>query len=489
MAVHTDRSTLVKDTRYFHTDGLGSITAISDEAGRVLKRYAYDAWGKQETRYTNTASGITNQAPSTRGFTDHEMLADHGLVHMNGRVYDPVLGRFLSADPNVDGAEDAQGYNRYSYVGNNPLGATDPTGYFSLKDALKIVAVVAVAWVSGGTAIGVAISQGVTGAVAVGAIGGASAGFFSAFAGSLLNGGSIGDAFKAGVIGGIVGAVSGGIAGKIGDIAQNHAWFAGVPQHLAHGLAQGGITEAIGGEFRHGFYAGFASSAGGDWIQNHVSGTELQTISAAIVGGTASAVGGGKFANGAISGAFTYLFNRAAHPQSDLSDEQGAKVDVGFYDSADPGDFLNSLASHHDFEAGAKARSTLQVGVANEAELIKWLTNNPAQIGSFGFFGHGNSEGIYINGKLVSSKTIRLLAERLSPSGKGYFFACEVGANGAATPTAWAKKYFFEGQTIYAAKDLIHYRKEFPGPVYTGQIHTDPNDRLWMWSYTGMKKR
>jgi RHS repeat-associated protein len=261
-------------------------------------------------------------------------MDDLGLVHMNGRVYDPVLGRFISADPNVDGAEDAQGYNRYSYVGNNPLGATDPTGYFKLKDALKIVAIVVVAWVSGGAAIGWAMANGITSAVAIGAIGGASAGFFSSFAGSLLNGGSIGDAFKAGVIGGLVGAVSGGIAGKIGDIAQNHGWFSGIPQHLAHGLAQGGITEAMGGEFRHGFYAGFASSAGGNWIQNHVSGTELGTIAAAVVGGTASAVGGGKFANGAVSGAFTYIFNKVAH-DSDYTilnpEEVKGKKIVGAY--------------------------------------------------------------------------------------------------------------------------------------------------------------
>jgi RHS repeat-associated protein len=115
----------------------GSITAVTDENSTVVTRYAYDAWGKQSTLYTNTGSGITNQAPSTLGFTDHEMLADQTLVHMNGRVYDPVLGRFLSADPFVERAADAQSYNRYSYVGNDPLGATDPTGYFSFKDALK----------------------------------------------------------------------------------------------------------------------------------------------------------------------------------------------------------------------------------------------------------------------------------------------------------------------------------------------------------------
>ncbi|MBI3887400.1 MAG: hypothetical protein HY302_16965, partial [Opitutae bacterium] len=72
-------------TRYFHTDGLGSITAVSDEKGTVLKRYAYDGWGKQSTLFTATGGGVTNTAPTTRGYTDHEMLADFGLIHMNGR--------------------------------------------------------------------------------------------------------------------------------------------------------------------------------------------------------------------------------------------------------------------------------------------------------------------------------------------------------------------------------------------------------------------
>ena len=59
-----------------------------------------------------------------------------GLLNMNGRVYDPVVGRFLSPDPNVQSPNDLQSYNRYSYVFNNPLRYTDPTGYFSVSGAL-----------------------------------------------------------------------------------------------------------------------------------------------------------------------------------------------------------------------------------------------------------------------------------------------------------------------------------------------------------------
>lgn len=63
-----------------------------------------------------------------RGYTGHEHL-DFGLIHMNGRVYDPRWGRFLQADPIIQSPYDLQNYNRYSYVMNNPLSFTDPTGF------------------------------------------------------------------------------------------------------------------------------------------------------------------------------------------------------------------------------------------------------------------------------------------------------------------------------------------------------------------------
>ncbi len=58
------------------------------------------------------------------------MLDDLGLVHMNGRIYDPLLGRMLSADTFVQDAGDLQAYNRYSYVRNNPTSLNDPSGHF-----------------------------------------------------------------------------------------------------------------------------------------------------------------------------------------------------------------------------------------------------------------------------------------------------------------------------------------------------------------------
>lgn len=343
VAVYTDRSNLQRDVKFFHTDGLGSITAVTDEKGAVVKRFAFDAWGKRLNPATGAALGGADVAGLRRGYTDHEQLDDLGLVHMNGRVYDPVLGRFLSADPFVDGVADAQGFNRYSYVGNNPMNATDPSGFFKLKDALKIVAIVAATIVTAGAALyAAAVWAGVNVGVAITTFGsalsalaggglsfagavvaGAGAGFGSGFAGSLLNGGSIGDAFKAGAIGAVVGGISAGIAHGIGTMASDLGW-GWETQAAAHGVAQGGMSEAMGGEFRHGFYAGYFSSAfASSGSMNRVPGDVAgKTVASAIVGGTASAIGGGKFANGAMSGAFTYLFNHAAHPKRDPADQR-----------------------------------------------------------------------------------------------------------------------------------------------------------------------
>ena len=66
---------------------------------------------------------------TSRGFTGHEHLDRTGLIHMNGRIYDPQLGRFLSPDPFIPHPTLAQSWNRYSYVRNNPLSYTDPSGF------------------------------------------------------------------------------------------------------------------------------------------------------------------------------------------------------------------------------------------------------------------------------------------------------------------------------------------------------------------------
>ena len=107
---------------YVETDHLGSIINLFDASGTKQFSATYDAWGKQTI--TKNAIGLT------RGFTGHEHWPQFGLIDMNGRFYDPLLGRFLSPDPYVQAPDNPQNYNRYSYCLNNPLKYTDPSGEF-----------------------------------------------------------------------------------------------------------------------------------------------------------------------------------------------------------------------------------------------------------------------------------------------------------------------------------------------------------------------
>ncbi len=74
---------------------------------------------------------------STRGFTGHEMVDSVGIIHMNGRIYDPMLGRFLQADPVVQASKHTQSLNRYTYALNNLLSFTDPSGYSGISSFFK----------------------------------------------------------------------------------------------------------------------------------------------------------------------------------------------------------------------------------------------------------------------------------------------------------------------------------------------------------------
>ncbi len=113
---------------YLHYDHIGSVTAMTREAdGQVVQRLSYDPWGAR--RAATDWSSAAPQGLFRRGYTGHEHLDEFGLVHMNGRVYHARLGRMLSPDPVTQSPWHSQSYNRYSYVRNNPLKYTDPSGY------------------------------------------------------------------------------------------------------------------------------------------------------------------------------------------------------------------------------------------------------------------------------------------------------------------------------------------------------------------------
>lgn len=192
---------------------------------------------------------------------------------MNGRIYDPTLGRFLQADPIIQAPTDSQSYNRYAYVRNNPLTLTDPSGYSWWSKTWKKVRpfVGVIVAVVGGIICGAPCAQV---GWQIAAVGAAAAGAAHAAA----NGGNI-------LTGALIGAFTAGV-GQYG---------------MAYAAVAGGIASRVqGGNFGHGFWAaglgaGIGGGAGQGWAK---------VISAAVIGGTISKLTGGKFANGAYSAAF-----------------------------------------------------------------------------------------------------------------------------------------------------------------------------------------
>lgn len=138
IAIVSGKSSGGTTTRYSHKDRLGSSLAFTNEQGQVVAQRLFDPFGKPRNidgrmlsvpRFTDIA-----QSTTSRGFTDHEHLNEAELIHMNGRVYDYNLGRFMSVDPVIQSPGNSQSINPYSYIMNNPLAGTDPTGYAAVAE-------------------------------------------------------------------------------------------------------------------------------------------------------------------------------------------------------------------------------------------------------------------------------------------------------------------------------------------------------------------
>jgi RHS repeat-associated protein len=143
---------------YLLRDSLGSIDTIASGTGQLKSRQSFNGQRRQPalsglgTSWANMSLFVASQfntQTTTQGYTGHEQLDKVGLVHMNARLYNPEIGRFIQADDFVE-PEATQGLNRYSYVLNNPLTSTDPTGNFSLRQAIGVVIGVVAAIFSGG---------------------------------------------------------------------------------------------------------------------------------------------------------------------------------------------------------------------------------------------------------------------------------------------------------------------------------------------------
>ncbi len=303
------------DYSYQFKDHLGSaqVTVTVNREGVLagnVQRPSFDAWGQR--RYSGS-DDLSNPdfdvfiATTTRGFTGHEHLDDVGIIHMNGRIYDPTLGRFLQADPHIQDPFDTQSLNRYSYVGNNPLSLNDPTGYWSMDVFLKNwgrpLASIAVSFIPvGGQYLAIMLKGAVSGAIT----GGTKGALIGAFTAAAFHG--IGESFDK------VKAknVKAADFKEFANTGLSAGQFAG--KVAMHGMVGGASSVLQGGKFGHGFASAGATEALSPGIDNiETGGAPMRIAVAAIVGGTISEATGGKFVNGAVTGAFSRAFNAELH--------------------------------------------------------------------------------------------------------------------------------------------------------------------------------
>lgn len=115
---------------YLHRDYQGTIMAITNQTATVVEKRLFDAWGNIIKVQDNNGNILAGLTVLDRGYTGHEHLQSVNLIHMNGRIYDPKVRRFLQPDNFVQDAFNTQNHNRYGYALNNPLKYTDESGEF-----------------------------------------------------------------------------------------------------------------------------------------------------------------------------------------------------------------------------------------------------------------------------------------------------------------------------------------------------------------------
>ncbi|WP_081413927.1 RHS repeat-associated core domain-containing protein [Chryseobacterium daeguense] len=278
---------------YIHRDYQGSVLAFSDEVGNVEEKRHFDAWGNIVKIVDGNGIAIApQQTLLERGYTGHEHFFAVGLIHMNGRMYDPKLHTFLSVDNFVSDPYNTQSYNRYGYVLNNPLLYTDPSG----EEPITLAAI----------GLGMLYGALIGSAIAV----------VTYSIPALLNGSwNLRAASKSALYGAVTGAISGGIGAAAGASAAGSFWqsstmnmLTSVASQVGTGLVMGDkigwatvvsglVSGYLGGKMEN-FSAfengGYLSNVAGELIYNSGTGALLGSVSGTV----AAAISGGNVGDG-----------------------------------------------------------------------------------------------------------------------------------------------------------------------------------------------
>ncbi|MCQ9639363.1 T6SS effector amidase Tae4 family protein, partial [Chryseobacterium sp. WG14] len=300
--------------KFLHKDYIGSILAISDEVGNKLEQRHFDAWGNFTHLQIKNGAVITNALAIEetiqkygllldRGYTSHEHFLEVSIIHMNGRLYDPLLRRFLNADENIQDSYNTQNYNKYGYVLNNPLMFNDPSGEFILESAFLSAVIIGAMVASFSYTVMVSIT------------------------GQDWN---LGSFLKSTLFGAASAAVTYGIgsvfftsAGTATQIATELGKLGTIfVQGTVHALAQGVLSLVQGDSFGSAFASGFLGSIGASSfgaVAGKFANSAVGTIASGIVlGGVGSELTGGNFWQGALIGGIVAGFNDVMHTMNGL---------------------------------------------------------------------------------------------------------------------------------------------------------------------------
>lgn len=316
-----DYNTSTANYHFLHKDYIGSILAITDQNGVKKEQRHFDAWGnithlKQGNNATITDVDVITQTTLflDRGYTSHEHFQELGIIHMNGRLYDPILRRFLNADENIQDPMNTQNYNKYGYVFNNPLMFNDPNGEFAFAFLGAWFAMKAI-W-----------ATVVTAAIIGAGVGVISYSLSVAISGQKWN---IGGALKGMMWGAISGAVTAGIGNAFTPAAGQYlTTFGHIVKGGAHAIAQSTLSIMQGGNFYQAFVsAAVGSLAASGWsnISGKFTNSTVGMITfAAVSGGVGSSLVGGNFWEGFVIGGTVAGLNDALHKwyQSKSTDDR-----------------------------------------------------------------------------------------------------------------------------------------------------------------------
>ena len=228
---------------YALTDHLGSYTRLYTMAGDSVLIASYAPWGNRTT--------TKNTLKFHRGFTGHEHLTTYGVINMNGRMYDPTVGRFLAPDNFVQMPDFSQSFNRYSYCLNNPLKYTDPSGELLGVDDWLIVAI-ATGVFTGAMNAKMGGDNVWFGALVGGIIGGLSYGV-GQWLSSASNAVGVWAGAASGAAGGsLVGGLGEATSTLVGNLINKRKWSERLWSSFVTGALSGAVSGAISGA-RNGY--------------------------------------------------------------------------------------------------------------------------------------------------------------------------------------------------------------------------------------------